>query len=101
ADMRHARARLLPDRPAGLPNAIAPVDFLGVHEETLVQCSSLLDHLAARQDAGAERVVDWEWHDGAALARVAPVPPRAVQPARQRLTRREQIEQRHRQRREA
>ena len=100
ADVRDARLGHLPDRPAGPPDAVAPVHLLRIHKELLVHPADLLDHRSARQNTGAERVVDREGR-AAALLRVAAVPPGAVEPARQRLAGREEVEQGHHKRREA
>src|SRR4051812_41340779 len=95
ANMRYTRARLLPDRPAGLANAVAPIDFFGVHKEALVEHPNLFDHGAAREDARAERVIDRERCIGALFMWIAPMPPGAVQPAGQHLAGRKQVEQCH------
>ncbi len=75
AQMNDLADRRVENLPAGLSEAIAPVRLLGVHEETLVHGSDLLDRLATDQHETPG--------DHLHLSRTVMVPTRHVLPAKE------------------
>src|SRR5438552_787537 len=81
--------------PTGPLDSPAEVHLLGIHEEALIEQADLVERRPPDSNACAERVVDLE-RPLVPVARVAPIQPRVGQP----VVDREEVEERHRQRRE-
>jgi len=83
AQVNNSCCRNCVNLPAGAVDAQAPVNFLAVHEVTLVEHAGCGDHLAPDHHRRAEGVIHWKrLAPGVTLARVAPVERRVVQARR-------------------